>query len=218
MVTAPDPSEGQKGVAVDVFGNPTMDPTSNVFAFVGAAVKRLDDLREAEARRVNEKIIDEASHSRELATLRATYDEKLDIAEAKRIDAIRAVDVSAVAVAAERAAAAAGVLANQVATSADQLRTLVQTQAVTVATAQQQLIEPIMTRIAAMERSMYEASGKSGVTDPQMAQLLIEMRAMREATSQGTGAKQGATDQRVLLFGLIAAAAAVVGVMMAFAK
>src|SRR5512140_1485982 len=94
----------------------TIDPTANVLALVEAAVKRLDDLRDAESRRLDEQ-----------AQLRADYSDKLAVAEAKRIDAIRAVDVNAVAIANERAAAQATVLANQLLQTSEALRGLVGT-------------------------------------------------------------------------------------------
>lgn len=81
-----------------------IDPTQNVKELVALEMRRQDDLRDAEARRVDD-----------LMELRADYDAQLRIAEAKRIDAIRAVDVNAVSVASERANQQASVLANQVA-------------------------------------------------------------------------------------------------------
>lgn len=44
-----------------------IDPTANVLALVQASVKRLDDLREAETRRVNEQLDLRARHAREMA-------------------------------------------------------------------------------------------------------------------------------------------------------
>lgn len=84
-----------------------IDPTANVLSLVEAANKRQDDLRIAEARRVDEQM-----------ELRAYYTEKLADAEAKRLDAIRLVDVGAVSLANEKAGAQAAVLAKQVSESA----------------------------------------------------------------------------------------------------
>ena len=95
--TRPRRASGSTGLGVDASGGPVIDPTENVLAVIESAVKRQDDLREAEMRRVNQ-----------IEALRAEYQEKLALAEAKRIDAIRAVDVAAVDV-------AAVVLANEVA-------------------------------------------------------------------------------------------------------
>ena len=110
-----------------------IDPTANVLLLVDAAVKRLDDigsirselqqerirriddLRVTDTRRVDELRQAESRRVDEHATMRAEYENKLSEAEKKRIDAIRAVDVAAVAVASERATQQATVLANQVA-------------------------------------------------------------------------------------------------------
>lgn len=205
--------KGVPGIPIDFIGGPTVDPTKNVLDLVQAAVARLDDLRDAESRRLDERAAAERSHIREIMKLTAEYEDKLASAEAKRIDAIRAVDVGAVAVAAERATQQATVLAAQVATSAETLRTLVQTSATALATQQTAIMEPITTRIAALERTSYEGAGKAGVTDPQMALLLSEMRATREQIAQGSGVKQGSTDMRIVIFGTIAAIATIFGVI-----
>ena len=132
-----------------------IDPTANVLALVEAVVKRINDLHDAELRRVDE-----------LMELRAAFYAKLAEAEAKRIDAIRAVDVGAVAIATERATQQAAVLAAQVSQSADTLRALVATTAATVAAQLQQMSAQLVERLALLERSQYENKGKSGVTSP----------------------------------------------------
>lgn len=180
------PGNGGGGIPVDRYGGGTIDPTQNVLQLVEAAGKRQDDLRDAESR-----------HIRELMKMTGDYEDKLATAEANRINAIRAVDVAAVAVAAERAAQQAGVLANQVSTSAETLRTLVASTSTALAEQLTQIITPITARIAVLERAQYEGAGKAGVTDPQMAQLVSEMRATREVIAIGAGAKQGGQETKV---------------------
>src|SRR5687767_3285545 len=97
------------GLATDALGNPVVDPTENVKALTEAAHIRQDDLRKA-SDKFNQSQIE---HIKELVELRASYEEKLAIAEAKRLDAIRAVDVNAVAIASEKQAMAASVLGDQ---------------------------------------------------------------------------------------------------------
>lgn len=125
-----------------------IDPTANVIALVELNIKRLDDLRIAELKRIDEKL-----------ELRAEFFEKLSVAEAKRIDAIRAVDINAVAVAAEKATVQATVLANQMTISTDTLRTLISS----TATQLQAQIGTITTqfndRTTALEKSQYEIRG-----------------------------------------------------------
>lgn len=129
----------------------SMDPTENVRGMIDRAVSRIDDLREAEVRRVNEQMM-----------LRAEYSAQLALAEAKRIDAIRAVDVNAVSVANDRATAQAAVLASQVSTSAENLRQLVAATATTVAQQLAQVSSEIAERLSALEKSQYESKGSSG--------------------------------------------------------
>lgn len=85
----------------------TVDPTVNVKESLNAAVKRLDDLAEAERRRVND-----------IRELTANYEdklreanEKLLLAESKRLDSIRNVDVTAVQDAYQKTVTQASLLA-----------------------------------------------------------------------------------------------------------
>jgi hypothetical protein len=181
---------GQTGMGVDKQGNPVADPTANVLALVEAADKRQDDLRRAESRRVDEQMALRAEHGRQLRE-----------AEAKRIDAIRAVDVSAVSVDRERAAAAASVLANQVATSAETLRALVATTAAAQATQSAQQFAQLSERIASLEKSAYEGAGKGLATDPLMAQMMADVKAMRGTAGGGMTAMLGWIVSAVVIAG-----------------
>lgn len=175
------------------------DPTYNVLQLVNAAVNRLDDVNKLQY----DGIKNEISLNKEILNLHISYAEKLTMAESKRIDAIRAVDVGAVAIASERAVQQASVLANQLATSADILRTLVAT---TAATTQTQVINPLIDRIALLEKSQYEGVGKGRITDPMMGELLNEVKSLRESRSTGKGSSEAYTK----FIGWIIAAAAVV--------
>jgi hypothetical protein len=190
------PDKGIPGVPVDTYGGPTVDPTKNVLDLVGAAVTRLDDLRIADSRRVDELRALERDHAQDIRVLIANYEEKLRVAEANRIDAIRAVDVGAVATAAERQNQAAVVLANQVALTADTLRTLVTTQATTTAQQLQQVISPISENISKLQQAQYEGAGRAVVMDPQTAQLAVKMEALATAMAEGVGAQRGSVDTR----------------------
>ena len=116
---------------------------------VGDAVDRLDELREAETRRINE-----------MTALRDKFQDKLDTAEAKRIDAIRAVDVAAVTVANDKATAQAAVLARQVTESRDTLQALVASTAAATATQLTNLLSPITERLTSLEKNQYTGEGK----------------------------------------------------------
>lgn len=125
-----------------------VDPTENVKALVIAEIKRQDDLRAMQF-----------LHLTEVAGLRATYDDKLREAEAKRIDAIRTVDVAAVQRAAEVASDQAEALATQVSTSAAALRSQVESVAIATAAALAAALTPLQNSIDELRRAQYEAQG-----------------------------------------------------------
>lgn len=138
-------TDQNQGLAVDSKGNPVIDPTKNVLDLVESAIKRQDDLRQADSK---------------LAEVRDQHAKELRLAEAARIDAIRAVDVGAVKSAAEVQATQAGTLANQVATSAETLRTQVAATATAAETKLAAALEPIQKDIADLRRVQYEGVGQ----------------------------------------------------------
>jgi len=177
-----------------------IDPTANVLLLVEAATKRLDDLREVEVRRMND-----------LAECRAACDEKLDEAEAKRLDAIRAVDASAVAAATERATATATVLAKQVETSAETLRTLVSTTAAALAAQLTQLSNRFDERLASVERYQYEGKGKQAVADPMLAELVEQVKKLSAGSEKGEGQSAGISMAWVVALGAVGLLSTLVG-------
>lgn len=206
-----------------------IDPSENVKALSEAANKRQDDLREASERLVaarltglEELTLLRAVHVQEIAaaesqrvneqlSLRASYEERLAQAEAKRIDAIRAVDVNAVSVASQRAADQATVLATQVQQSAEALRTLVASTAATNAQAQQQANAGLSTRITTLEQVQYEGKGKQAFQDPAIAQVLAEVKSLREGNAQGTGRSEGISAVWVAIASVITLIIGIVG-------
>lgn len=145
---------------------PAVDPSENVKALNDAANKRQDDLRGLQAS------IEALRYAQlqEIMALRSDYETQLRVAEAKRIDAIRLVDTTAVAVQNERAVATATTLAKtvqdsaqvlsvQVTKSADDLRTLVATTAAESSRSLQQQFAAITTRLSALESNSVNTSG-----------------------------------------------------------
>jgi cell division septum initiation protein DivIVA len=137
----------------------TTDPTYNVRELITLSNKHAGELRAIELRRVDDLMLAEQKRVNEQLMLRADYSSKLADAEAKRIDAIRAVDVGAVAVASERANQQAAVLANQVSASAEALRSLVAATANTQAQQLATLTTQLTDRLTALEKSQYENKG-----------------------------------------------------------
>jgi hypothetical protein len=210
-------------------GVPPKDPTINVQNLLRAAVIRVDDLRDAETRRVNQKIESEririnqqhdAEQRRvdEKMSLIEKYERLLQQAEAKRIDAIRVVDVNAVSVANERAAAQATVLANQVSASADTLRALVATTASTVAQQLAQVTGQLSDRLAVVERSNYEGKGRESYADPVLAQLIIEVKGLREAQSTGAGKGAGLQSGWLIALGALGGIGTIAGIIAIIAE
>lgn len=156
------------------------DPTKNVNDKMALAVESLRDLVEAEARRVNE-----------IMELRAHYTTQLQEAESKRIDAIRTVDVAAVATANERATQQATVLANQVSASAEALRTLVASTAAAAATSLANTTEQLLGRISQLEKAQYETSGKTSVSDPALTETMRDMKNVLAVLAAQQGATRG---------------------------
>jgi len=159
-------AEGQPGIG-DLQGEPVVDPTANVLQLVEAAIRRQDDLRQAEKEHIvevlrlrGEQRIHDFENVREIAELRAGHARELREAEAARIDAIRAVDVGAVNRAAEVAATQASTLAAQVSVSAETLRNQVAAAASAQTVALAAALEPIIKDIADLRRAQYEALGQ----------------------------------------------------------
>lgn len=214
--------EIRSGLAVDAHGNAVIDPTKNVLDLVEASIRRQDDLRNALDKQLQTEVATQAriselryTHAQDLALaqakqlesearIRAEYADRLAVAEAKRIDAIRAVDVNAVAVANQRTSeqatalqtqttASAEVLRNQVARSAEDLRALVATTAATALQNQQQQFSGLSARITTLEQAGAEGKGKTAYQDPVFLDLLKEVRTLSQqrvgvaATEVGRG-------------------------------
>lgn len=226
----------RSGLAVDSSGGAVVDPTKNVLDLVQAlkemltairgADKEQADLRFRAAEQLNElrykntqdlaaalanKLSDEAK-------LRADFSDRLALAESKRIDAIRAVDVGAVAVANERTTAAATalaksggdsalVLSTQLTKSADDVRILLKTTADEQnRNLQQQFagiitsITTIGTRVTTLEQALAEGVGRSKFQDPNVERMNRLVEQLVQSQSVKTGASEG---QSNLLFGAI---------------
>lgn len=180
--------------------NGKSDPTLNVKEAMAFAISRIDDLRDAESRRSSEALrgvekldSERAAHLKELTSLRAEYTEKLALAEARRIDANRAGDLAGVAVASEKAAAQASVLANQLAASTETNRTLVASTAQAFATSLQQLVAPISDRVMKLEQSSYEGKGRQAFSDPRSEEIAAQVERLNNLYSTGVGKKSGVT-------------------------
>jgi len=174
-------------------GQAIKDPTQNVIDSLNAAIQRVDDIMAIENRSIREVINEKIKRITDVVALRAEHAQALTLAESKRIDAIRIVDVNAVSIANERAAAQATLLQNQVSTSAETLRALVATTATTVAAQLAQTTAQITDRLSVLERAQYEFKGSSSVADPATSLALAQMAAAIKDLSTSAAKDLGKT-------------------------
>lgn len=163
---APQPPAGP---AVDARGLAAPDPTANVIALTTAGFQRQDDLRAAHTR----------SLRRELR-LHVRYQEKLARAESARIDAIRAVDVAAVATAAVAAQQRADTLATQVLALADTLRNTVATTAAAGELNFRTALQPMQADIRALRDAQSTFVGRTSADVSDTAEQTTRQGARRD--------------------------------------
>jgi len=235
-----------------------IDPTENVKALVTAGFKRVDDLLEerdrrfeanrsadqslsnSELRRLVELAEAESRRVDEQSAMRENHAADLRDAEAKRIDAIRQVDVEARKADNERAATQATLLANNLATTAETLRNQVAAAAAAQSAAQQQLqqqqllqlqqlFQPLSEKVAVLEQQSYKGAGEKAVADPALTAALLALADAQKNTatkletigavqSQRTGQGIGAGQVVGYVLSGVFAVAALIGIIAYFAK
>ena len=128
----------------DAQGRTTLDPTLNVKGILHASERRQDDLRRSEFRGIRREMY-----------LHQYYGKQLSKKESKRIDAIRQVDVGAVASSAAVQASQQGALAGTVTATAEAARVALRSET-----------DPLRKDIAELRQVQYEtAGGKQQVTE-----------------------------------------------------
>lgn len=182
------PRRAKNGLGIDASGGPVVDPTANVIALNDAANQRQDDLRELTNKYTESRL----SAVEALAQLRAEHAREIRLLESDRLDKIRQVDVLAGNTAADRALVAIQTLATSQATAAETLRAMVQSTATTIATQTAGAMAAVTERLSALEKSSYEGKGKQALTDPQLVELMTEMKGLRESRSESGGKFKGA--------------------------
>lgn len=188
------------------------DPSVNVRELVEASIKRIDDLRISENRRIDEVAEIRESNLKEILEIRANHTEKLAEKEASRLDSIRQVDVLNQAVAAKSALDAIQALAVVTTTNADNIRnTLAVTSssnakqvtdlAATIAVQSAATTDAMTVRIAALEKASAEGVGKGRVIDPQMEQLMTKVSNISDAQNTKKGNGEGMKNLWSLIIG-----------------
>ena len=194
-------------------GNTIVDPTENVTSLVGAAERRQDDLRHA-SDKFNQNQI---RWMEKTNALRAHYNkeltrsnEKLEVAESRRLDSIRMVDVAAAKTEADRSLAAIQLLATQTHTNAENLRNALISTAATIAKQTSDTVASIIERIAALEKSSYEGKGKGSIMDPQMAALMEEIKTLNIKSDRSQGRGSGMKDLLAWIIAIISLGVSIV--------
>ena len=197
-------SRAGTGLAVDASGGIAFDPSANVIALNEAAVARIDDLREANSRLLEAEIRAlraENQHLKETAGLRAEHSKEIREIESNRLNAIRQVDVLAGNTAADRALVAIQTLAVTTESNANNLRNALTSTATTIAAQTANSQGAIIERIAALEKSSYEGTGKARVADPMMAELIAKMNGLVESRAGSAGRSEGLSVGAQVLMG-----------------
>lgn len=198
-----------------------MDPTENVKDLSEALSQRQDDLRtltkelfDKQVEQVKEIAAIRAAHQTAMDALRDAHARETSTSEAARLNSIRQVDREEVAKTAVTNQTATTALASQTSILAETLRTQVSTvagaaeaRASAVATAGEnrlnQFSADVIKRLSALELSFSEGRGKQAVVDPQVTEMLMEMRALRTAQSLGAGKAEGMSDSAKLVIAFL---------------
>jgi transposase len=214
LVLAPDPTQNVKDIVqatIETIKDLRATDLANFNALRGADHTLREAMRDAD-RRLHDS---EMKRIDEVSILRANHAAELAQAEAKRIDAIRAVDVNAVAIATERANAQAQVLANQVQSSAETLRSLVATTAQSQKQQYDQTTAQLSDRLTTLEQQQYKGLGSAGQIPPLVQEQLDRQAALisslKESRDVGSG-RQGMST--AVLLSITAIVAALVSVIL----
>lgn len=191
------------GPGVDRSGQAVVDPTANVIALSEAATKRQDDLREAE-RRYNDLRSD---HQKEMAGLRAAHQKEIESKESSRLDSIRQVDREDAAKTTAASNLAITTLAKQTTDLATTLQDQVRATAQAAETRRSADMSEVNKRVSALELASSATAGKQQVSDPQLAELVSEVRALRKTTTTTEGVKKGAGELWGYIVGALATGA-----------
>lgn len=177
----------QPGGATDSANRPVVDPTANVQSLTEASNKRQDDLREAQEK----YFASEIAHLNETAVLRAEHNAEMRRMEADRVDKIRSVDVANAAATAAQLVGAVNTLATTASATAETLRNQVAATAAAVASQTERVLGPIIERLTTLEKSNNFVQGRATVSDPALADLVIEIRKLSLGAATNTGTRAG---------------------------
>jgi hypothetical protein len=179
-----------------------LDPTENVKALTEAANLRQDDLRDLYMKLVEEKVgrvNDSILTSDKISSLRSDHYKEIRHMESDRVDKIRSVDVANAAATATQLLSAVTTLATTAQATAETLRNQVAATAAAVASQTERVVNPILERVALLEKSSYTGAGKQAYQDPMMMELVAKMNSLLESRAGGVGRTSGISATTAML-------------------
>lgn len=234
---------GVVGSAADAHSSQVYDPSKNVLDLVSAAVVRIDDLSDLRDQLLDQKILRmerEWINQEKIAVLRADHNKEIRHMESDRVDKIRSVDVANAAATAAQLLSAVTTLATTAQATAETLRNQVAATAAAVASQTERVVNPIIERLALLEKSsnfgqgraelanpalteaiiemkklssgVFERQGRESVVDPQVAGALVDIKTLLAAQATGTGKKEGLSQGVAILLGVVAFLSAAIGI------
>lgn len=194
---------------------PIYDPSANVLLLIESANRRQDDLRaageklsEAEIKRFNAEL----GCIKEVAKLRARHDKQLRKSEAKRLDSIRQVDISAVNTAAQEVRTSITALAKTTSDTAEVLRSTVASTADRLAKQNSETMEGFNKRVAALELSAAQGMGKQAIADPAQERITKMVEALTLGVEKRSGKGEGINATWVILLGAVSLIGGLLGI------
>ena len=212
--TAPSKDTQTRGLGIDAYGGAVVDPTENVKALTEAANLRQDDLRDLHMRLMDEKVArvhDGVLNIEKIAQLRSEHNKEIRHMESDRVDKIRSVDVANAAATATQLLSAVTTLATTAQATAETLRNQVAATAAAVASQTERVVNPILERVALLEKSSYTGAGKQAYQDPMMTELVAKMNSLLESRAGGAGRVSGISAS----WAVLVAAVLLVGALLA---
>jgi len=185
------------GIPVDAQGGPTIDPTKNVLDLVNAAVRRIDDMAVLRAQLSLEQIrrVEQAqSFAESMAVLRSDHNREIRHMESDRVDKIRSVDVANAAATAAQLLSAVTTLATTAQATAETLRNQVAATAAAVASQTERVVNPIIERLALLEKSSNFGQGRAELANPALTDAILEMRKISAGIYERAGKTEGMSD------------------------
>lgn len=207
------------GIAVDAEGGAVIDPTENVKDLMAASLDSLADLRKADKELSDAKM----AHLKEMADLRAKHADQLRTSDLKAADKTREVDVMAAAASATALATAVSALQatsdrntetlrNQVADTATKMAKQTSDTAVATQLQTDNLFRRVDERVAALERAAATGAGRAAVADPQLAEVIAELRGVTRSTDKGEGKSEGISAVWVAVIGAVGLVGGLLGI------